>query len=159
VPLGYYRTKLAVERLVERSGLGWTILRTTQFHELVLRLCEASAKLPVLLLPGGVSVQPVAVDEVADRLVKLATAAPAGRVPDLAGPQVRSFRDLARAYLRASHRRRLLLPVWLPGATFAGYRRGGHLAPDRAVGRVTFEQFLAARASSVGPTGPPPAGR
>jgi hypothetical protein len=36
-----------------------------------------------------------------------------------------------------------VLPVRLPGAVFAGYRRGGHLAPDRAVGRRTWEQFLA----------------
>ena len=61
VPLGYYRTKLAVERLIEESGLGWTVLRTTQFHDLVLRIMEASAKLPVMVLPAGVSDQPIEV--------------------------------------------------------------------------------------------------
>jgi uncharacterized protein YbjT (DUF2867 family) len=73
------------------------------------------------------------------RLVHCATTA--GRVPDLGGPQVRSARDLARAYLRASGRHRRVLP----GAVFRGYRQGGHLAPGRAVGRVTFEEFLAER--------------
>ncbi|HSV64403.1 MAG TPA: NAD(P)H-binding protein [Mycobacteriales bacterium] len=145
VPLGYYRAKLAVERLVEASGLGWTILRTTQFHDLVLRLFGLAARLPVMLVPGGVSVQPVDVREVAARLVELALGPPAGRVPDMGGPQVRAAADLARAYLRASGRRRLVLPVRLPGATFAAYRAGGHLTPDHAAGRTTFEEFLEAR--------------
>jgi uncharacterized protein YbjT (DUF2867 family) len=146
VPLRYYRAKLQVERLIQQAGLEWAILRTTQFHDLVLRLATASARLPVMLVPAGTSVQPIDAGEVAARLVELATtAAPAGRVPDLGGPQVRGARDLARAYLRASGRHRLMLPVRLPGAVFGGYRQGGHLAPERAVGRVTFEEFLAER--------------
>jgi hypothetical protein len=83
--------------------------------------------------------------EVAGRLVEMATTAPAGRAPDMGGPQVRGAQDLARSYLRASGRHRLMLPVRLPGAVFRGYRRGGQLAPERAVGRVTFEEFLARR--------------
>jgi uncharacterized protein YbjT (DUF2867 family) len=146
VPLRYYRAKLQVERLLQQSGLGWTILRTTQFHELVLRLAKAAARLPVMLVPAATSVQPIDAGEVAARLVELATtAAPAGRVPDLGGPQVRRARDLARAYLRASGRHRRVLPVRLPGAVFRGYRQGSHLTPARAVGRVTFEEFLAER--------------
>jgi len=50
VPFPYYRTKLAVERMVEESGLGWTVLRATQFHDLPVMLFRALAKLPVLLL-------------------------------------------------------------------------------------------------------------
>jgi nucleoside-diphosphate-sugar epimerase len=37
---------------------------------------------------------------------------------------------------------RVVLPVRLPGAAFAGYRRGDSLAPDHAAGRITFAQFL-----------------
>jgi hypothetical protein len=66
-------------------------------------------------------------------------------MPDMGGPQVRSAQDLAWAYLRASGHHRLVLPVRLPGAVFRGYRQGDHLAPERAVGRVTFEEFLAER--------------
>ncbi|WP_426510743.1 hypothetical protein ACPPVO_08905 [Dactylosporangium sp. McL0621] len=42
-------------------------------------------------------------------------------------------------------KRRLLVPLRLPGKTFAGYRSGGHLAPDRALGTVTWEQYLERR--------------
>ncbi|MEV7281458.1 NAD(P)H-binding protein [Streptomyces sp. NPDC093111] len=147
VPFGYYRSKLAVERLVEESGLGWTVLRATQFHDLVLRVLEGAAKLPVMLLPAGVSDQPVEVAEVAARLAALAPAGPAGRVPDLGGPEVRTLPDLARAYLRVSGRRRRVLEVPLAGRAYRGFRAGGHLVPEGADGRVTFEEFLAKRAA------------
>ena len=150
VPVGYYRAKLAVERLIEDSGLPWTILRATQFHELILRGCEVLARLPVLLVPAA-SFQPVSAGEVADRLACLAGQPPAGRVPDMGGPQVRSSRDLAHSYLRASGRHRRVLPVWLPGRAFAGLRRGGLLAPGHATGTVTFDEFLAARFASRRP--------
>ncbi|MGW7088110.1 SDR family oxidoreductase [Streptomyces sp. NPDC054871] len=145
VPLGYYRSKLAVEKLVEESGIGWTVLRTTQFHDLVARILQTSAKLPVMLLPAGVSDQPIEVTEVADRLAELALAPPAGRVDDMGGPAVHTFTELARAYLRASGKRRPLVPVRLAGNAYRGMREGGHLAPRQAVGTGTFEDFLAAR--------------
>lgn len=152
VPLGYYRSKLAVERLLEKSGVPWSVLRATQFHDLILRGCSAVARLPVMVVPADTSFQPIDAREVADRLVELATEGPAGRVPDMAGPQVRSARDLARCHLAASGRRRLVLPVRFPGAVAREYRRGSQLAPHRAVGRISFEEFLAERISS--PRGP-----
>jgi hypothetical protein len=91
--------------------------------------------------------------QVADRLAGLATGPPAGRVPDLGGPQVRTATSLLRGYLHAAGRRRPVLPVRLPGATFAGYRHGGHLAHDRAVGRRTWEEFLADQLGHPRPAG------
>ncbi|MGW1890703.1 SDR family oxidoreductase [Streptomyces sp. NPDC002004] len=149
VPLGYYRSKLAVEQQIEESGLGWTILRTTQFHDLVVTLLQGLAKLPVMLLPAGVSDQPIEVAEVADRLAELAGGAPAGRVADMGGPQVRSFRQLARSWQRATGRRRPLLDVRLAGKAYAGMRAGGHLTPERAVGRGTFDEYLERRFGST----------
>ncbi|MGW6913256.1 SDR family oxidoreductase [Kitasatospora sp. NPDC054939] len=145
VPLGYYKAKLAVERMIAESGIPWTVLRATQFHDLVLKVLQSVTKLPVVPLPAGVSDQPVDVAEVADRLAALAMGEPAGRVPDLGGPEVRSFEQLARAYLRASGRRRPVVSVPMVGAAYRGFRAGGHLARDRAEGTVTFEQFLATR--------------
>ncbi|MGY5102346.1 SDR family oxidoreductase [Streptomyces sp. 900105245] len=145
VPFGYYRSKLAVERQIEDSGLGWTVLRTTQFHDLVVSVLRGLAKSPVLVLPAGVADQPVEVTEVARRLAELAIAAPAGRVPDMSGPQVRSFDSLARSYLRATGRRRPIVRLPLFGKAYGAFRAGGHLAPDHAVGKVSFEQHLAHR--------------
>ncbi|WP_159766245.1 SDR family oxidoreductase [Streptomyces sp. HM190] len=152
VPFGYYRSKLAVERMIEQSGLAWTALRATQFHDLLVTLFEGLSKSPVMPLPAGVSDQPVAVAEVADRLAELAVSAPAGRVPDLGGPEVLSLRTLARAYLTATGRRRVLLTVPLFGRAYAGFRAGGHLAPERAVGKVTFGDHVAERFGGRGKT-------
>ena len=79
----------------------------------------------------------------ADRLVELALGAPAGLVPDIAGPRVYEMRDLVRGYLRARGKHRPLIPVWLPGKAARAFRAGANLAPDRAVGRRTWEDFLA----------------
>jgi uncharacterized protein YbjT (DUF2867 family) len=145
VPLGYYRQKLAVERLVEAAGLPWTIQRATQFHDLLARLFATMARSPVLLALAATSFQPVDVHDVADRLVQLVAGAPAGRATDLGGPQVRPMTDLAHAWLTATGRRRAVVPVYLPGSVARGYRSGGHLTPDHAEGRITFEQYLANR--------------
>ncbi|MER5575117.1 SDR family oxidoreductase [Streptomyces massasporeus] len=140
VPFPYYRSKLAVERLVEESGIGWTVLRATQFHDLLIMMFQGLSKLPVMFLPAGVRDQPVEVAEVADRLVELAAAAPAGRVEDMGGPEVRPLE-----YLKASGRRRAVVNVPLWGAAYRGFRSGGHLAPRRAVGTESFEEHLERR--------------
>ncbi|MFI8343687.1 SDR family oxidoreductase [Streptomyces sp. NPDC085639] len=152
VPFGYYRTKLKVEQQLERSGLGVTILRTTQFHDLVAQVVDMAAKLPLLPVPvpGGVRVQPVAVAEVAERLAELAVPTPAGRVTDMGGPEIHTLPDLARTYLAATGRHRRVLPVPLAGKAYAAFRRGGNLTPSHAVGRGTFAQFAAEAGAAAG---------
>ncbi len=145
IPAGYYKSKLQVEGQVEGSGLPWTVLRATQFHQLILRGCEILARPPLMLVPAETAFQPIEAGEVADRLAGLATEPAAGRVPDIGGPEIRGAAELARSYLEARGRHRRVLQVRLPGAAFAGYRRGDHMTPDHAVGRVTFAEFLGER--------------
>src|SRR5207248_4583749 len=85
---GYFGAKLAAERVVAESGLPWTTLRATQFHDLILIVAQQMVKLPVIPVPAGFRFQPVDAGEVAGRLVELALGAPAGLAPDLAGPRV-----------------------------------------------------------------------
>ncbi|WP_026928738.1 SDR family oxidoreductase [Glycomyces tenuis] len=144
VNLPYYRVKRACERLVEHSGLPWTIQRTTQFHELVVWICAVQRRLPVILVPRGVDLQPVDAGEVAARLTGLAGAPPSGRVPDMGGPEIRPLADLARACARSRSLRRPVAPVPMAGFGMRGFREGAHLTPGHADGRITFDQFLAA---------------
>ncbi len=152
-PLGYYRAKLDAEGLVERGEVPWTILRATQFHDLLAEFFRLLSRSPVLLLPRGFRFQPVEAGEVADALVEIVGAGPSGRAPDLGGPEVRGVADLARAFLGASRRRRLLLPVPVPGGTAAAFRAGSNLCPDRAVGKVRWEEFLEERIVARGADG------
>lgn len=143
ISFGYYRAKLESERLIQRSGLPWTVLRATQFHDLIAKITQAQRRMPVVLALAGVRFQPIDVRDVADRLTALATGDPAGRVPDMGGPQVRTHTELTRLCLRAAGRHRLVVPLWLRGGVFEGLRQGANLVPYRAVGRITFEEFLA----------------
>ena len=142
---GYFESKLAAERVVADSGLPWTTLRATQFHDLMYTTAQGMAKLPVIPVPSGFRFQPVDADEVAERLVELALGAPAGLVPDIAGPRVYAMRELVRSYLRARRKHRATVPLRLPGKAARAFRAGANLAPDRAVGRRTWEDFLAER--------------
>ena len=68
-------------------------------------------------------------------------------MPDMGGPRVYGAAELLRSYLRASKRRRPILPVWLPGKAARVFRDGGNLAPEQAVEHRTWEEFLADRVS------------
>jgi uncharacterized protein YbjT (DUF2867 family) len=141
---GYFASKRAAELVVEGGGIPFTTLRAAQFHELSLTTLAAMARLPVVPVPSGTRFQPVAAAEVADRLVELALGLPAGLVDDLAGPNIYGMGELLRSYLAATGRRRLLVPVRLPGRAARAIREGVNLAPDHADGRQTWEEFLAA---------------
>jgi uncharacterized protein YbjT (DUF2867 family) len=143
IPLPYYKTKLVVEQVLADSGVGHTVLRATQFHDLVATIFSAQRFSPVLFALRGVDFQPIDTRDVAARLVALADQEPAHRAPDIGGPEVRSHVDLARAYLRWRGSRRPVVALPVPGRIAAGYRAGAHLAPQNLVGSVRFEDYLA----------------
>jgi uncharacterized protein YbjT (DUF2867 family) len=140
--LPYYRAKLEAERIVERSPVPWTILRATQFHEFVLKQIRLLEHLPVMMMPRGFLLQPMDIGEVADRMVALALSEPAGRVPDIGGPEVKTLPDLARSYLKATGRRRRVVEVPVPGKAARALREGALLAPDQTYGEIRWEEFL-----------------
>jgi uncharacterized protein YbjT (DUF2867 family) len=132
--------KLETERIVERSEVPWTILKATQFHGLVLRLIQRLDRLPVVMpVPRGF-LQPIDAGEVADRTAKLA--APAGRVPDVGGPEVRTFADLARSYFQAAGRRKRVVEEPVPSKIARAVRDGAQTAPNHRYGEIRWEEFL-----------------
>jgi uncharacterized protein YbjT (DUF2867 family) len=145
---GYFGSKLSAERVVMESSLGWTILRATQFYDLLLIVAQLMTRLPLVPIPAGFQFQPIDSGEVAARMVELALGPPAGLVPDFAGPRTYDAAELLRSYLRLADKRRLLLRLWLPGKAARAVREGAILSPDHAVGRRTWEDFLADRVGS-----------
>ena len=145
---GYFAAKAAAEQIVAGSGLPWSTLRATQVHDAIFATVEGLAKLPLVPVPSGYRFQPVDAGEVADRLVEIAHGEPAGLVPDLGGPRAYAMIDLVRSYLRAAGKHRPIIGMPLPGKAAAAFRAGANLAPDRAVGRRTWEEFLGARLGS-----------
>lgn len=139
----YYAAKLAVERSLKASGLPFSILRATQFHDFVRSLLRMGERGPLLLLPAGVRLQPVETAAVAERTVDAVLGAPARQLPDLAGPEVRSLASLGRAYLRATGQRRVVLPLPLALPAARVWQRGR--ATSRAAQRIgrSWEDWLA----------------
>jgi uncharacterized protein YbjT (DUF2867 family) len=142
---GYFGAKLAAERAIADSGLAWTTLRAAQFHDLMLKVAQAMAKLPVIPVPAGFQFQPVDSGEVAARLVQVALGSPAGLLADIAGPRVYGMDELLKVYLRTCGRRRAMMPIHIPGKAAGALRAGANLAPERAIGHITWEEFLAGR--------------
>ena len=140
---GYFAAKQRAERTIAESGLPWTTLRATQFHDLVLETVQAMTRLPVVPVPPGMRFQPIDAGEVADRLAELALGEPAGLAPDVAGPREYELAEIVRGYLRAAGKRRPILPLPLPGKAARAVRAGAIVAADRAVGTRTWEEFLA----------------
>jgi len=145
VPMGYYRIKTAQEHVVEHGTVPWTIVRATQFHELAAAAFGAVAKYRVLPAPR-IRLQTVAAAEVAEAVADV-TEGPARRGRfQVAGPQVCTAAELARAWQRVTGRSAVLLPLPLPGRTGRELRRGALTASHPDVrGRILFEDWLAAR--------------
>jgi uncharacterized protein YbjT (DUF2867 family) len=142
IPLPYYKAKLRAEEALSASSLGHTVLRATQFHELIEKIFTAQRFSPVLWTLGGVRFQPIDTRDVAVRLVELVGAAPAGRVADIGGPEVHDHAELGRMYLEARGSNRRVARLTLGGHIVAGYKSGANLVPDNAVGTTTFQDYL-----------------
>lgn len=144
-PHAYYAGKALQEQLVEAGDVPWTILRATQFFEFAGQLLGQTTFGPVALVPATKS-QPIAAREVAVRLVELATAAPAGRARDIAGPREENMAELSRRWLTANGKNTRVIEFPLPGG-FGRALRDGTLLPALGtadLGAATFDEWLAA---------------
>jgi uncharacterized protein YbjT (DUF2867 family) len=135
----YYRAKLSAERLVE-SGERWTIQRATQFHPLVDRMMAY----PLLPVTRHLAFQPVDAGEIADHLIDIVDAGPAGRLEDFGGPQVLSLSQIvaARATTAAGHARLIRVPALGP---LRALDAGMNLSPSHARGHMTWQSWLDTR--------------
>ena len=134
-------------RLAGASGVDQVPARQAERGAVCEHLVQIRVRVSVRLIPAptGARFQPVDANEVAERMAALALGEPSGLVPDLAGPRIYTFAELVTSYLSAAGQRRPLLPVRIPGQAARAIRAGANLAPDRAAGKRTWEEFLAER--------------
>jgi uncharacterized protein YbjT (DUF2867 family) len=145
VPIGYYRVKADQERVVERGPVPWSIVRATQFHELIAATLAVAGRWHVLPVPRA-ALQTVACAEVAMVVADVAEgAARRGRV-SVAGPEVTDARVLARSWRSVTGTRAVQLPVPLPGRLGRALRDGALTddGPD-VRGTTTFAAWLTAQ--------------
>jgi uncharacterized protein YbjT (DUF2867 family) len=140
----YYKAKRETEMVIERSGLPWTILRATQFHDLVLRLIQGfgADTLSEVAVAGGMRFQSIDTREVAERLVTLMERGPTGQAPDIGGPEVCSIEEMTEVYLRVRGRKATVRSELKAGELFDVFRSGINLCPEHTEGKITWEAFL-----------------
>ena len=151
IPFGYYRRKLAAERIIESSGLPYSILRATQFHSLIDLFLSQAARVPLLLpLPTDIKFQSVDETEVAARLVDCVRAGPRGRRPDFGGPSVHTLGEMAGTWKRARGVGKRVVHLPIPGAVARAFRAGKNTAPGGERGVTSWEEWLARRGRAGG---------
>lgn len=116
---GYIRGKVAQETAAASSGLPWTVLRATQFHELAEPITESLIAGGVVHAPEAL-IQPIDSAEVTAILARIAAGRPLNAIHQVGGPQKMSFSDMARAVLR--HQSRTLPVLDDPSATYSGLK-------------------------------------
>jgi uncharacterized protein YbjT (DUF2867 family) len=141
LPFGYYRRKVEQEKAIEAGRLPWTLLRATQFHQLLDGAFAFAARFGVRPT-GTAKLQPVDPRAVAARLADAALAVPAGRLPDLGGPKVATLGELSRAWATARRRDRLALRVPAWGKIGKGLAAGALCVPGGTTTGEDFEEWL-----------------
>jgi len=143
VDYSYYKHKLAAEKIVREGIVPWSILRATQFHTLMETFLGAFCALPRLAaVPFAWQFQPVDTRDVAARVTDVVTGEPAGNLPDLGGPEARTFKSLAESWLKARRLDKRLVNLSLPLKVSRQFAEGKVLAPEHKDGTITFEQYL-----------------
>jgi uncharacterized protein YbjT (DUF2867 family) len=137
--------KRAQEELVTGGPIPYTIQRATQFFEFTAGLIEWMRHDDVVTLPP-LLIQPLAASDAGEVLAEIATRDPAGRVPDLAGPEPQDLIDMARRLLQARGEHLRIVPSWRTGL-FGNDVGGEALLPGSGarIAPTTFDTWLAAQ--------------
>jgi len=139
---GYFRAKVAQEKLIEASGIPYTIIRSTQFLEFLGSIGASSADGSTVRISPGLF-QPIAADDVAAIIADVALAAPRNGIVEIAGPERAPFNEIVARYLKALGDPRGV--VGDPEARYFGGRvEERSLVPlgEARLGRIGFDEWF-----------------
>ena len=157
---GVYEAMLGLERYLAASGLDNKLRELVKIRASQIKSCAFCIdlhtkgahkldRLPVMVVPDEFPGQPIDAGEVAGRLVEIALSEPAGRVPDVGGPEVRTLSDIVRGYLEMTGHQRRMVRIPLPGKTARAFRQGVLTCPENRYGKIRWEEFLSERVQAV----------
>ena len=139
---GYFRAKVAQEKLITTSGIPYTIIRSTQFLDFLGAVAASSADGNTVKISPGLF-QPIAADDVASIVADVAVATPRNGIVEIAGPERAPFNEIVARYLKAVGDPREVVSD--PEARYFGGRVEEHsLVPlgEARLGRIGFEEWL-----------------
>jgi uncharacterized protein YbjT (DUF2867 family) len=140
--IGYFRAKIAQEKLIEASGIPYTIVRSTQFLEFLRGIADSSADGMTITVSPGLF-QPIAADDVAAFIADAAVAGPRNDIIEIAGPEQAPFNEFIARYLKAVGDQRKVVSD--PDARYYGGRVEEYsLVPlgEARLGHIAFDEWL-----------------
>jgi uncharacterized protein YbjT (DUF2867 family) len=138
---GYFRAKVAQEKLIKTSGIPYTIIRSTQFLEFLRGIVASGADGNIVRISPGLF-QPIAADDVAAIVADVALAAPRNGIVEIAGPERAPFNEFVARYLKAVGDPREVVSD--PEARYFGGRVEQHsLVPlgEARLGHIGFDEW------------------
>lgn len=154
---GFFRAKLAQENLIKGSKNPYTIVRATQFFEFVKQIVDYSTEGKIVRMPPAL-IQPMAGDDVASAVARIATNAPVNGTIEIGGPEQFRLDELARRFLAAHPDAREVISD--PHGRYYGIEVSERaLVPDHdaRLSETRFETWLTQSASQIGSASPQPA--
>ena len=140
--IGYFRAKVAQEKLIQASGVPYTIVRPTQFLEFLGGIADSTAEGNSVRVSPGLF-QPIAADDVAAIVAEVALGAPRNGIIEIAGPERAPFNEIVARYLKAVGDPRKVVKD--PDARYFGGRVGeDSLVPlgQARLGRIGFDDWV-----------------
>ena len=153
---GYLRAKVAQEKLIKESSIPYSIVRATQFFEFVNRIADEATDGNTVRLPP-VGFQPMAADDVAGAVAKVAIGSPLNGTVEVAGPEQFRFDEFISRGLSARNDSREVIAD--PHARYFGTELSEYsLVPvnDALLGETRFEDWLSRSAGQFPPASPQP---
>lgn len=142
VPYSYYRVKAEQEQMVAAGPVPWSLIRASQFHNLLDGAFAAASKLRIRPVAAAL-VQPVEVSVVAARMVDAAHSGPAGVLQEVAGPEILTVGRLSAIWRDARGRHLFPVPVPMVGRMGRELKAGALCNEAAAAGGPGFAEWLA----------------
>lgn len=138
----YYKEKLKSEDIVKLSGLPYTILRTTQFHEFTEMLLDRYVKRPIGFLIKSMKFQSIETTAVANKLIGLYRIGPSGSILNQGGPEILTAGKMAKLLFKARGETSFIIPVPVKGSLPLAFKNGYNTCTKCTDSSVTWSEYL-----------------
>ncbi|HYV94709.1 MAG TPA: NAD(P)H-binding protein [Chitinophagales bacterium] len=143
VPMKYYRIKAATEKVIQQSGFqNFSILRATQFHDLIDGIFTGLNKYPFIFIPKNLKVQPIEAGVVAKRLFQIFRQPPSRQIENIGGNEILFTQQMMRTWLDVLKSKKKMISLPLPFSFARKIATGALTCRERAEESCTWQQWL-----------------